>query len=173
MTDFTSKIISLGFCLFLLLLPLTAFSAQEEPVKEETLKERGPVEVTADRLDADDQAQILVFSGNAVASQDDVTIYGDRLTVKYKGEQREIESVVAEGAVRITQGTRVATGEKAVLFHAEERIVLTGSPKVSDGESSVQGQEITVYLNDQRSVVTGGADGRVNAVFTPRKEKKP
>ena len=67
-------------------------------------KDRGPVEVTADRLEVDDQAQTLVFVGNAVATQDDVTIHGKRLTVKYTGEKREIVQVLAEGAVRIQQG---------------------------------------------------------------------
>lgn len=162
------KIATLCSFVLLLLLPLSVFAATGLESQN-----RGPVEVSADRLEADDQAQILVFSGNAVATQDDVTIHGDRLTVKYTGEKREIEKVIAEGSVRILQGTRVATGAKAVLYQLEERIVLTGSPKVVDGDNSVQGQEITVYLNDQRSVVTGGAGGRVNAIFTPQTEKKP
>ena len=154
-------------CIFFLL-PLSALAATEIASKD-----RGPVEVTADRLEVDDQAQTLVFVGNAVATQDDVTIHGKRLTVKYTGEKREIVQVLAEGAVRIQQGTRVATGERAVLYHQEERIVLTGSPEIRDGDSFVKGQEITVYMNDRRSVVTGGAGGRVNAVFTPKKEGKP
>jgi lipopolysaccharide export system protein LptA len=154
-------------CLFLLL-PLSALAAPEF-----SSENRGPVEVTSDRLEVDDLAQTLVFIGNAVATQDDVTIQGNRLTVKYTGEKREIEQVVAEGAVRIIQGTRVAVGERAVLYHLEERIVLTGSPEVRDGGNYVKGQEITVYLNDKRSVVTGGAGGRVNAVFTPKTEEKP
>lgn len=149
-------------------LPSSASAAPEF-----TAKNRGPVEVTADRLEADDQAQTLVFVGNAVATQDDVTIHGNRLTVKYTGEKREIEQVIAEGAVRINQGTRVATGERAVLYHLEERIVLTGSPEVRDGDNSVEGQEITIYLNDKRSVVSGGAGGRVKAIFTPQPEEKP
>lgn len=161
------KIATLCF-VAVLLLPISALAAPLE-----LSKKRGPVEVSSDRLEADDQAQTLVFIGNAVATQDDVTIHGDRLTVKYTGPQREIQQVTAQGKVRIVQGSRVATGDKAVLYHAEERIVLTGSPKVSDGENYVQGQEITIFLNDQRSIVTGGAGGRVNAVFTPQAEKKP
>jgi len=169
MTNLMTKITHLSLLIFLLLMPLSAFAAPEV-----SSRNRGPVDVSADRLEADDKAQTLVFSGNAIAIQDDVTIHGDRLTVKYTGEKREIERVVAVGSVRITQGTRVATGEKAILYHTEERIVLTGSPKVSDGANFVHGQEITLYLNDQRSVVTGGAGGRVNAVFTPQaEEKKP
>ena len=169
MTNLVIKKTYLSVLVLLFLLPLSALAAPEV-----TPRNRGPVDVSADRLEADDKAQTLVFSGNAVATQDDITIHGDRLTVKYTGEEREIERVLAEGSVRIIQGTRVATGEKAVLYHVEERIVLTGSPKVSDGDNFVDGQEITLYLNDQRSVVTGGSGGRVNAVFTPQaEEKKP
>lgn len=149
----------------LLMPPAAALAAQA--------KEAVPVKVTADRLEADDKAQVLVFSGNAVAVQGDVTLSGDRLTVTYSGTQRDIQEVIAEGSVRIEQGSRVATGAKAVLIRAEDRIVLTGSPKVSEGENFVQGEEIILYLNDKRSVVTGGAGGRVNAVFTPQTENKP
>lgn len=158
-----------ALCLFALLAcaPLAAVAADAPKVN------RGPVKVTADQLEADDQKQLLIFTGNAVAVQDDMTIHGDRLVVKYTGENREIQQVTAEGAVRIIQGERVATGAKAVLFHAEERIVLTGSPKVSEGQNSVQGEEITFYLHDKRSVVKGGKGGRVNAVFTPQPEGKP
>jgi lipopolysaccharide export system protein LptA len=168
MTSPMKKTVCLHIVILSFLLPLAVFATPEVPSQN-----RGPVEVSSDHLEADDQAQTLVFSGNAVATQDDVTIHGNRLTVKYTGEKREIERVVAEGSVRIIQGTRVATGDKAILYHIEERIVLTGSPKVSDGDNFVQGQEITIYLNDQRSVVTGGEGGRVNAVFTPQTEGKP
>lgn len=152
----------------LLCLPLALSAA---PV--DVSKNSGPVAVSADRLEVDDLTHTLVFIGNAVATQDDVTIHGDRLEVNYVGEEREIEKVVASGSVRIVQGTRVATGDKAVLYHEEERIVLTGSPRVADGENFVQGEEITLFLNDQKSVVKGGDGGRVNAVFTPKAEEKP
>ncbi|RLB68473.1 MAG: lipopolysaccharide transport periplasmic protein LptA [Deltaproteobacteria bacterium] len=162
------KIVSLCVSVLLLLMSLSVFAASED-----LSRDRGPVEVSSDQLEVNDQAQTLVFSGNAVATQDDITIHGDRLTVKYTGEERDIEQIIVEGSVRIIQGTRIATGEKAILYQAEERIVLTGSPRVSDGDDFVQGQEITIFLNDRRSVVTGGAGGRVKAVFTPKGEAKP
>lgn len=162
------KIINVLYLCLFMLFPLSVLAATDA-----TPQTRGPVEVSADRLEVDDRSQVLVFVGNAVATQDDVTMHGDRLTVKYTGAKRQIEKVVAEGSVRIVQGDRIATGAKAVLYHAEERIVLTGSPKVTEGDNFIQGQEITVFLNDQRSIVTGGAGGRVNAVFTPQVEGKP
>ncbi len=154
--------------LFLMLLP---WPAAATPVVNP--QNNGPVEVSADRLEFNDEARLLVFTGNAVATQNDVTIHGDRLTVKYVGENREIEQVVAEGDVRILQADRIATGAKAILYRADGRVVLTGNPKVSQGDNFVQGQEITIFLNDMRSVVSGGSGGRVNAVFTPRAEGKP
>jgi lipopolysaccharide export system protein LptA len=159
-----------ALCVFALMLFMTLPVSAANDMQRQN---RGPVQVTSDRLEADDSKQQLVFSGNAVAVQDDITVHGDRLTVKYSGEQREIQQVIAEGSVRIIQGTRVATGERAILYQTEERIVLSGSPKVIDGDNSVQGEEITIYLNDKRSVVTGGASGRVKAVFTPQSESNP
>ena len=131
---------------------------------------RAPVEIAADRLEADDVAKTLVFIGNAVARQGDVTITGDRLTIHYAARGGDVDRIVAEGGVRIVQGARVATGGKADYARSEERIVLTGSPRVSEGTSSVQGHEIVFYLKENRSVVKGGQDGRVNAVFQPKGE---
>ena len=136
---------------------------------------REPVEITSDRMEADDVAKTLVFIGHAVAKQGDVTISGDRLTIYYTAKDAaarggDVERIVAEGGVRIVQGTRVATGGKAEYFRNEDRIVLTGSPKVVDGANSVQGHEIILYNKENRSVVKGGQDGRVNAVFQPKPE---
>lgn len=162
-----TKLILNLYVVVVLLLPVSISAA---PVG--TSQNRGPIHVTSDRLEADDQAQTVIFSGNAVASQEDVTIYADRLTIKYTGEKREIVQLVADGQVRIVQQEKVATGKKAVYYKQEERVVMTGAPKVTEGDSSVEGQEITLYLNDKRSVVSGGAGGRVKAIFTPKPEAK-
>lgn len=131
---------------------------------------REPVEISADRMDADDVAKTVIFIGHAVARQGDVTINGDRLTIHSAAGGGDVERIIAEGNVRIVQGRRVATGDRAEYFRAEERIVLSGSPRVSDGENSVQGHEIVLFIKENRSVVKSGQDGRVNAVFKPKGE---
>lgn len=125
------------------------------------------VKITADRLEVDDLAQQLVFIGNAVARQDEITLFAGRLTVQYAGEKRSIAEITAEGDVRITQQSRVATGQHAVYDMKAERIVLTGSPVVKEGANSVQGHEIILFLDGKRSIVKGGEGGRVEAVFEP------
>jgi len=130
-----------------------------------------PINVTADRLDADDVARKVMFLGNVVARQGEVSIYADRLTLFYGGENREIERVEADGDVRIVQGNRVATGQKGTLYRAEGRVVLTGSARVHQGEDFVEGDEIIVLLNEEKSIVQGREGGRVNAVFHPKEER--
>jgi lipopolysaccharide export system protein LptA len=154
-------------CIMLVLLAGPALAAPADPPATDR---REPVEITADRMEADDAAKTVIFSGNAVAKQGDVTITGDRLTIFAPPAGGDVERVLAEGHVRIVQGARVATGERAEYFRAEERIVLTGSPRVSEGANLVQGHEIVVFVKENRSVVKSGRDGRVNAVFTPQGE---
>lgn len=134
---------------------------------------REPIEISADRLEADDAVKTLVFIGHASARQGDVTMTGDRLTIHYLAEGGDVDRIVAEGNVRIVQGGRVATGGRVEFFRAEERMVLTGGPRISDGTNAVQGEEIVLFLKENRSVVKGGEGGRVNAVFQPRSGSEP
>lgn len=161
-----------GRILLLLVTGLLCLASPLLALNDSTVRDQ-PVEITADRLEADDTIHKLVFVGNAVAKQGDITIYAERLTVHYAATGNDVDEVVAEGQVRIVQGSRVATGQKAVFMQADGKVVLTGSPKVQEGDSLVQGTEITLYLNEKRSVVQGGQDGRVNAVFVPKSEKNP
>lgn len=147
---------------------LMAGAALAGPPAFSAANSREPVEISADRLEADDVAKSLVFIGHAVAKQGDITINGDRLTIYYAAQGGDVDRIIAEGGVRIVQGNRLATGNRAEYFRAEERMVLTGAPKVSEGANSVQGHTITLLLKENRSVVTGGQDGRVNAVFQPK-----
>ncbi len=132
-----------------------------------------PVKITADRLEVDDLARTLIFSGQALARQGDLTIAAQQLIVHYAQDNRDIVEIIADGEVRITQGERTATGRRAVYERQEGRVVLTGSPLVQDGQSSVQGHEITLFLDGRRSLVQGGEDGRVQAVFQPETGAEP
>jgi len=163
-----------SFFLVTLLLLLAAAAAAAPAAGEAPLAAYDsslPINVSADRLDADDLARQVRFVGNVVARQGEVVIYADRLTLFYAGENREIERVEADGDVRIVQGERVATGQKGTLYRAEGRVVLTGSARVHQGEDFVEGDEIIVLLNEEKSIVQGREGGRVNAVFHPKEER--
>jgi len=154
---------------------VSATCAAEQEMKHDSNQ---PVNITANKLEADDNAGVFVFSGDVQAQQGEVFIYAQKMTVHYidaaspsDGAKRQIDKVEAEQDVRIVQLNRVATGQKAIFYHQEGRIVLTGDPRVVQGENNVAGERIIVYLNDNRSIVEGGEKQRVKAVFVP--EDKP
>ena len=82
----------------------------------------------------------------------------------------QVKEVVAAGQVRVRQGTRWATGGRAVFDQTSHTVVLSQNAVVHDGPNEVSGDRIVVYLDEERSVVEGGG-GRVKAVLFPSKDR--
>lgn len=152
--------------LLLLLLPATvAVAAPPSPAT-------APLQVSAQRLVSAQTPRRLVFTGEVVAQQGDVTLYCQQLTIYYgSGSAGAIERVEALRDVRLVQGDRVATGDRGLYLPAAGRVVLTGHARVHRGRDLVEGDTITVYLKENRSEVDGKDDGRVKATVFPRSDK--
>jgi lipopolysaccharide export system protein LptA len=131
-----------------------------------------PITIKSNELSTDSKSRTATFTGKVSARQGDMTIYADKLVVRYKEDGGDVEKVEATGGVRIVQGDRLATAREAVYLSSEQRIVLTGDPKVFQGENTISGKVITYFVNEERSVVTGGADSRVEAVIHPKDKGK-
>lgn len=128
-----------------------------------------PIDVTADRVSADNARNLVTFEGNVVARQGDVTLYSDRIQAEYSREAGAIDRIEAEGSVRIVQEGREAHSARATFHNLEQRIVLTGGAALRQGQNTIKGETLTIYLRENRSVVTGGKDGgRVQAVINPK-----
>ncbi len=138
----------------------------------EGLASDAPISVSAERLEANDSIREVRFSGNVVARQGELAIYANELVLHYPDKSREVDRVEARGDVRIVQGNRVATGQKAAFFNRERKIVLSGSPRVYQGDDFVEGDEITVLLDEEKSIVKSDQGSRVNAVFHPKGERQ-
>ncbi len=116
---------------------------------------REPLEIDADSLEARGDDGLVVFRGNVVARQGDLTLQADRVVVTVDAETREIREVKADGEVRIRRGDVVATGREAAYDAVRGVVVLSGDPKVWRGRDLVAGDRITLYLAENRSEVTG------------------
>jgi lipopolysaccharide export system protein LptA len=81
-------------------------------------------------------------------------------------EGQRLQEVVAVGNVRIDNGTRWATGGRAVFEQGDRTLVLTETPVLHDGSNEVAGDRVVVYLDENRSIVEGGRK-RVKAVLYP------
>ena len=153
----------------------------DQPQMQDLFKKESPIHITSDRLEVSQKEGMIFFEGHVVAQQDDLTMTGRKLTVyavqekakKGKGEAEkntvveQIDRIELEGDITITQGDKVATGEKAVYYKQAQKIVLSGNPRVSRNKDVLQGQLITLYLQEQRSVVEGAAQNPVQATIYP------
>jgi lipopolysaccharide export system protein LptA len=141
-----------------------------------TIGGRGPVTVTAKTLEYDYKANVVTYRGNVQATQGNVKLQSDALEIRLvsaRSEDRDpnvervaLQQVVATGAVRIDQGTRWATGGRAVFDQDKRILSLTEQPVLHDGPNEIAGDRVVVYLDEDRSVVEGGR-GRVKAVLFP------
>jgi lipopolysaccharide export system protein LptA len=200
--------------LFLALLVLSSsWTSDGYPQTGSTSKEEQlPLNITADRLEAEQNQQIITFINNVVARYKDMILYADILKIFYQAKQETvgakdksgskdspakqepsgvkdksgsnaspkgpesplggvgIEKIIrieAIGKVRIIQEDRVATGDKAIYYTQEDKIVLLGNPQLWRGDNSLKGQEIVLYLKENRAVVESDPKKRVEAVIYP------
>jgi lipopolysaccharide export system protein LptA len=163
--------------------------AREPPPKGGALFDAGsfgnrkePITVTADTLEYDYKANVVVYRGDVLAVQGESKVRSDTLTVTFastqdgqppdaagKGGGQRVRQIVAVGNVRIDNGTRWATGGRAVFEQGTRTVVLTETPVLHDGPNEVAGDRVVVYLDENRSLVEGGRK-RVKAVVYPSKD---
>jgi lipopolysaccharide export system protein LptA len=127
-----------------------------------------PVHITSARLNYSDAARTVFLDGGVTANQADATMTGQRMTVfllprsqsqvgASPGMPGQVERIVAEDGVVITQPTRHATGEHLVYTSTDDKFVLTGGPpSIFDAErGKTTGDSLTFYKHDDRVLVEG------------------
>jgi lipopolysaccharide export system protein LptA len=126
-----------------------------------------PVTVTADRMEYYSDRDVVIFTGNALAVREDVTLSARRMEVTLGGdvdsEENSVKKIIAEGDVNFrhvdpeTGKERFATGERGEYLADEDTVVLTGDPRVWEGKNVITGEKMTFHIDENRFVVQGGA----------------
>ena len=121
--------------------------------------------ITADDFDtrATDETIVTIFTGNVSVKGNNMQLTCDRLEVvslrldqektKVIPREQRFRSLIAEGNVRIIQGARESTCQRAEVLPGEERITLTGRPMVVDHEADVTwlGDELYLLRGERRA----------------------
>lgn len=149
------------------LLPLLFLFSAVSVVAAPPVTGGAPISIRADRLQTDTQGRSALFSGHVVATQDDLTIYADTLTVIYAEQKKEVREVRAEGNVRIVQGERLGFAGRAVYDNQQGIIRLEDNPRVQQGDDTVTGGTILYSVAERKSTVESGGGRRVEAVINP------
>ncbi len=151
---FLNKQIPLNGLLITLLafviLPLSAGAATS--TEKGFFNDKGPIEITSDRLVTDNEKGLATFSGNVVATQGQTTLKADWMEVQYK-KDGEIKVIHAKGHVVVTKKDQKVTAREALYYRDKQLIVFTGNPVAEDPKTVVRGSRITYNLQTGNSEV--------------------
>ena len=135
---------------------------------------KAPVDLEADRAEAQDRADRAIFAGNVVVRQGSLTLRTARLTLAYASQDGiDINRIDASGGVTVTSPSETARGEFAVYDLNEGLITMVGDVRLERGGSHLSGGRLTIDLDTGRAVMDGGlrgvgqpGGGRVTGRFT-------
>ncbi len=142
---------------------------------------KAPVDVSADRAEAQDRADRAIFAGNVVVRQGELTLRTARLTLAYANDDGslDINRIDASGGVTIVSPSETARGDFAVYDLNEGLITMVGNVRLERGGSFLSGGRLTIDLDTGRAVMDGGlrgvnqSGGRVSGRFTvPKKNSR-
>jgi lipopolysaccharide export system protein LptA len=165
--------------LFLLLLSASTFIASGDaatPAKDESKTKGGtafefnkkdPIYINSDWMEFDQTKNTITYKGRVVTTQGEMTLRSETLTAEYTENMKQIKQIVAEGKVNVTQGNRVATGEKAVFDDQAKTVTLTGSPIMRQGNSQISGTKVIYFVEQDRATAEGDGKVRVQATIFP------
>ncbi|MBV8134182.1 MAG: hypothetical protein JO121_00875 [Deltaproteobacteria bacterium] len=125
-----------------------------------------PIHITGNSMSFDQNKRSVVWSGRVHVNNGNSQVTSDSLRVNYGQDLHDVKEMIADGNVRISQGTRWATGDHAILDQTRHTVTLTGSPVVHDGEDQIAGTKITVHLDTNQSDVENA-----RAVIYPKESK--
>ena len=156
------RFICLSSFLIILLMAVPVFSA--EPLFKST---KAPIDITADRLDIDQQKGQAIFKGKVIARQDKMTLQADTMTILFVEKENDVKEIIANGSVTINLDKKRATCETAHFYTADNKVILTGKPLLREGENVIEGEKIIFFLNEERSIVEGKKNSRVKTTIFP------
>ena len=127
--------------------------------------ESAPIVIDSDRLEGDNEKNIVRFIGNVIAKRGDIIIHCESIFIMFDKSNKTVKELIAEGDVKITQGDRIATGDKAVFENSEEKVILTGTPEIREGDNIIKGAKIIFFMAEDRGIVEADEHTRVNATI--------
>jgi len=134
------------------------------------MSSRSPIEIASDALEANQKENVVTFSGNVIAKQEEMTIHTNKLVVSYDPETKKISEIQALGNVKVVMGDRRATGQKAVFYQNENKLILEGDAVIREGDNVIRGERVIYYMDEERSVVEPSKGGRVTTTISPPKK---
>lgn len=170
--------------LLIVLLPLcsvTAQAASSAQNRNEKLRPKGPVTVTADRAEFD-KTGVMIYTGSVLLVSDTLQLKGDRLELrqfpsdqyeaKLKGSLAHMEQSGDVDEKGQPLPPMLADGLEMLYDTRTGMLDITGQAKAVRGKNEVNGNTIRYNVNERRVQANGGQGGQVKIIIqSPSTEK--
>lgn len=171
----TGLAVSAGIFALFLVLPT---HGQETIATEGPVKVSKDVDISADELEANLRKDIVIFVGNVVVRQEDLTLTSDRVTVFYQDKVNEGSSITridASGSVKLTTQTETIHSTWGIYDFAEKIVTLGGKVVLKRSDGEIEGKRLLYNLETGLITIEGNPNnrGRVTGQFKlPENTKK-
>jgi len=131
-------------------------SATRRPVSQ-------PLTIRAGGLEFVEASHKASYRGNVRLQTEDALLKADRMDVyfsRFRSRQElQVDKVVADGHVILSEPGRHATGEHGQYFAEPGKVILQGGPPVlyDEQRGSTTGRSLTFFIHDDSLFVDGGA----------------
>jgi lipopolysaccharide export system protein LptA len=154
---------------------------------------KAPIAVDADALEVLQTQNKAIFTGNVVATQQDMTLKADKMTIHYHNAAEKQQKSAAFGAlsrievlgrVRMTTPTESADADRGLYDADKEKIFLYGTVILRKDGNILNGSALQYDMNTGASLLTGGVQAqpsdtaktgkkpaRVRGIFVPKEEQ--
>lgn len=121
---------------------------------------RAPVSVDAGRIEVEERANRVSFSGDVVVTQAGLTVRSQRMLLNYvDAGSLELQRITATGGVSVARGNERATGDTAIYDFNRRIITMAGNVRLQQGSSTLKGGRLVIDLDSGISSVDGRSSG--------------
>ena len=146
------KAVLIGAVIFAALAAKAQYVGPSGPFEGFKSADKTPVEIKADRFEADLSKNLLTFKGHVSAKQGKRVIYADQMEVSY-AEDGKVKVLDAKGNVKINMGDSFATADRMILDNTKELIHLIGNPRLVQGGQIIVGEKMVYEISKEKLTV--------------------
>ena len=142
-----------------------AFLAGAVPAKAQLISANEsdePIDITGDAAEFQDNN--AVWTGHVRVVQGEAILTSERLEATLN-DDGDIETIIATGAVRYSNGKEAITGERAVFNDQTRTIVMTENVIVTQGKQVMSAGKITYWVDTGKVLFAPEPGKRIRGLF--------
>ena len=140
-----------------------------------------PINVSADKFQADSNAKTGTWSGNVLVVQGDMRMRANSVRLNVVGKDNKPDKILANGNVVVdSPNSGTVTGDSGVYDVVARTVTMTGKVVLTRQKDVMRGSQLTVNLETGVATLGAGAKtpgtnsgGRVQGIFTPPSSPTP